>query len=93
MRFVVSCSLALALLLGRAAPSDAADTQQVVDSTYDVVLLRPLGAVGLVVGSALFVPGALIASPMGWTGGIEEVYEPLVRSQYDDLVTRPLGDF
>ena len=95
MRLGLVTAIATLLLLGPAPASRALDfdRQQVVDSTFDVVLLRPLAATGLLVGSGLFVPGALLASPMGWKDGMDQVYEQLIEHQYDGLVTRPLGDF
>ena len=95
MRLSIVTAIATLLLLGNAPATHALDLdrQQIVDSSFDAVLLRPLAATSLLVGGALFVPGALLAAPMGWKDGIDQVYEQLVDHQYDALVTRPLGDF
>jgi len=60
--------------------------------TLDVLLLRPLGAAGLVVGSCLFLPAALLTSPGGATP-LGEAYERFVRIPYAYVFSRGLGEF
>ncbi len=62
---------------------------------FDVVVLRPLAAVTVVVGTALFVPAALIAL-VGGKGSKERVSEAtelFVTEPFEEAFRRPLGDF
>ena len=56
----------------------------------DILLVRPLGIVGTVVGSALFV----LSLPFSAAGGnIEEVYQTMVVEPAKHTFKRPLGQF
>ncbi|MGI9590387.1 MAG: hypothetical protein ACR2P8_03385 [Myxococcota bacterium] len=72
------------------------DARQVAAETsakaFDVVILRPLGFVGTLIGSALFVPVAVITSP-GGRDPIEEALELFVLTPGKFVFTRPLGSF
>jgi len=57
----------------------------------DAVVLRPLSFLGLIIGSAAFVPAAIITAPNG-RDGITEAYELLIKLPYDETFVRPLGE-
>jgi hypothetical protein len=91
MRGAIPCLIA-ALLLASPAPARAADAATIGDNAFDVVVLRPLGAIGLLVGSILFVPTVLLTAPSG-RDGIDEATEIFITPQWDAVATRPLGEF
>ncbi len=61
-------------------------------NTFDVVVLRPLGFVGAIVGAVLFVPVAVLTAP-GGRDTIEEALEMFVLVPGKFVFTRPLGSF
>lgn len=61
-------------------------------NTFDVLVLRPLGFVGVVIGAALFVPVAVITAP-GGRDTLEEALEMFVLVPGKFVFTRPLGSF
>ena len=61
-------------------------------ASFDVVILRPLGLIGLAVGTGAFVPAALVAAPMGWDG-IKPALNVFVVEPAKHVFQRPLGDF
>jgi hypothetical protein len=61
-------------------------------ASFDVVILRPLGLIGLAVGTGAFVPAALVAAPMGWDG-IKPALDLFVVDPARHVFQRPLGDF
>ena len=63
-----------------------------LDPTFDIVILRPVGAVSLVAGSALMVPEALLAAPGGGRESVNDAYTMLVKGPWEDVVDRKLGD-
>jgi len=64
----------------------------IVSQTFDVVILRPLGFVVLAVGSALFVPAAIVTAP-GGKDNLEGALDFFVITPYKDVFERPLGEF
>jgi hypothetical protein len=62
------------------------------DMVFDALVLRPTGLVVAMVGMALFVPAALLASP-GGSRPISEARDYFVRTPTDFLTARPLGEF
>ena len=66
------------------------DTDPHMRMVGDILLVRPLGIVGTVVGSALFV----LSLPFSAAGGnIEEVYQTMVVEPAKHTFKRPLGQF
>lgn len=63
-----------------------------LDPTFDVVILRPVGAVSLVAGSALMVPATLLALPGGGRESVNDAYTMLVKNPWEDVADRKLGD-
>ncbi|HIF92349.1 MAG: hypothetical protein ABGX04_17890 [Myxococcales bacterium] len=63
---------------------------------FDVVVLRPLGAIRLAVGAVALIPVGLIYSlkiPLdGGTGALQEVAELLVVEPANFFFRRPLGE-
>jgi len=62
------------------------------DQLFDLIILRPLGLAGTLVGGALFVPAALMASPSG-AEGIRGAWEVFVAPLYESTFQNPLGEF
>jgi len=93
---VLSC-LILAVTLASAQPAlaqgfEGSKTEDVMAKGLDALLVRPLGAVRVVVGAAFLIPASLLASP----GGMESVraaYEVLVDEPVEFAFRRELGDF
>jgi len=75
------------------APSDEIETEvdlyQIGASALDVTLLRPLGALSLVAGSAFFLASLPFVAP---SQRIETTWDIFVYSAYDYTVMRPLGE-
>ena len=65
---------------------------RVFDSAFDVVILRPLDAFMLVTGGILFVPAVLFSAP-GGSEGVDNSYDIFVKTPWQDLVDRPLGEW
>jgi hypothetical protein len=57
--------------------------------TFDVLLLRPIGAVSTVVGLGFFVGSAPFAAP-SWT--FEDTWDAFVVGPMDTTFSRPLGE-
>ena len=68
------------------------DAASVGRKTYDVLVLRPLQVTGLIFGTALFIPAAIITSP-GGRDPIEEAWDYFVVVSYEDAFERSLGRF
>jgi len=62
------------------------------DMIFDALVLRPTGLVVAMVGMALFVPAALLASP-GGSRPVSEARDYFVRTPTDFLTARPMGEF
>lgn len=93
MRAVIPILSATLLLLAAPGPAKAAiDTQSIVDKTFDVVVLRPLGAFATVAGGVMSIPAALLAAPSG-RRGFEETWNVFVEPPYESTFERPLGEF
>ncbi|MEK6710585.1 MAG: hypothetical protein AABZ64_08395 [Nitrospinota bacterium] len=57
----------------------------------DLLLVRPLGLVGVVGGLVLYLPAALLQGIGGHS--VEPVAEALVRKPIEFIFKRPLGEF
>lgn len=66
--------------------------QQVSAASFDLLVLRTTGFVRTCVGTAFFVPAAVIAAP-GGLDPIREGFERFVEGPGSYTFTRPLGDF
>lgn len=93
LRALLRTFLIIALLLVTWAPSAFAEEEggpSTADRTFDAMVLRPLGAMGVVLGAALLVPAALVAAP-GGTESLDNAYDVFVRMPLDNLINAPLG--
>ena len=75
---------------GPAASDEAVDGPSMMDRGFDAVVLRPLGAATLLLGSAVALPAIALAAP-GGEEGIDNAYDVFVRTPWDNLVNAPLG--
>ncbi len=82
----------LALAVALLAPGAARAEADPAEIAFDIVVLRPLGFAASLVGAALFVPTALVASP-GGLDSIEQVWEQFVITPAEHVYTRPLGEW
>ncbi|MEE3328906.1 MAG: hypothetical protein VX252_16320 [Myxococcota bacterium] len=77
------------------AEASGSGTQDGIDKAFnigfDVLVLRPLGAVALVGGAALFVPAVIFTAP-GGSEGVKDSLDIFVQTPWRDLAERPLGD-
>jgi hypothetical protein len=83
------------LSIGSAAPARALTGEEIGAIPVDLILLRPLGAIRLIVGSVYYLPAALVTSPSaaydGDTAEIDALTETFVNEPFDYLFLRPLG--
>jgi hypothetical protein len=96
----------IAVLLLLPLPVRAADLEQraateaaaadsgpsVASKIFDCAVLRPFGLAGVIIGGALFVPTAALASSSG-SKNIQAAWEHFVVAQVENTFKRPLGDF
>ncbi len=78
--------------LGSAFAAEETSFDEVTETAmiFDATIVRPLGAVSIVVGTAFFV----VSSPFAAMGGnIGQSYEKLVKNPVTFTFTRPLGEF
>lgn len=61
------------------------------DKGFDAVVIRPLGAAALVTGAVFLVPAVLLSAP-GGQEGIDDAYDVLVKTPWQEVADRPLGD-
>lgn len=66
------------------------DYSRQFDIGFDAVVLRPMGFLQLVLGSAMLIPAYPLSYP---GGGQQEVLDVLLWSPYDYTIRRPLGEF
>jgi hypothetical protein len=62
------------------------------DVGVDLILVRPLAAVTLAAGAALFVPAAIMTAPNG-RDSIRDAYQRFVGEPGEYFLARPLGEF
>jgi len=80
----------LAPIFEEPAPIPWDKVEQAGAITLDAALLRPAGALALVVGCVFFVASAPLVAPFE---GIQGSLDTFVRPQYDYTFLRELGDF
>jgi len=61
-------------------------------ASFDVLILRPFGLAALAVGTAAFIPAALLTVPNG-KDGLRAASELFVLGPAENVFQRPLGDF
>jgi hypothetical protein len=93
----IAATLAVGLLLpcsgyAEATESTSSDWQHYSLVTFDVVVVRPLGAVATVVGAVFVVPVALVTWPTG-RATIDGAVERFVMVPARSVFERPLGEF
>ena len=59
---------------------------------FDAVVLRPIGLSAVIIGSALFVPAAIVTAP-GGRDSIQEAWEVFILRPANFVFDRPLGEF
>jgi hypothetical protein len=62
------------------------------DKVFDAIIMRPTGFVTTILGGALFVPGALMASVSG-VENIQECWKVFVAPSVEFTFKRPLGGY
>ncbi|MDG2334992.1 MAG: hypothetical protein P8Q97_12260 [Myxococcota bacterium] len=70
--------------------SDTSSAGEVVDKTFDALVLRPLDGAALVCGGVLMIPAALFGS-VGGKESVADAWDLLVLTTWESLVDRPLG--
>jgi hypothetical protein len=78
--------------VGTETAAAASDGPSIGSKIFDCAVLRPFGFVTTLVGGALFVPAAVLASPSG-PDNIQTAWEYFVAAPAENTFTRPLGDF
>lgn len=99
------CGVLVAAWLGLVAHADAAQaagfsqTAHVAsrfgEASFDVIVLRPMSAMALAVGSVFFVASVPFVAPFGGGRfeGVRSAWSAFVYAPYEYTVLRPLGDF
>jgi hypothetical protein len=77
------------LLLFNTTPAFA-DFDEAFLAAGDVVIARPFGLAGLVIGSAFFVISLPFAAA---SGSVKQTADTLVSAPFNFTFTRPVGDF
>jgi hypothetical protein len=85
---MIACLLALAVLSTSVHAQTAAPSGS--DMVVDLVVTRPLGLLGIVVGSAAFVIALPFTIP---SGSVDRSAEELVKKPVRYTFKRPLGEF
>jgi hypothetical protein len=67
-----------------------ADFDEAFLTVGDVILARPFGLAGLVIGSAAFIVSLPFAAA---SGSVKQTADTLVTGPFNFTFTRPLGDF
>lgn len=93
-RVLVTCLVVLSFSGAAMAEDEGGDARRSASEwgsiVFDVSVLRPLGAIQTVVGTALFA----VAGPLSLPGkGVGEAWDVFVRVPYEDTFERPLGRF
>jgi len=91
----IGAALGAALLVSLCAPAAAQESETVLgdrgsDMAADLLIVRPLGIVGTVIGAGLFVVSLPFTLPTGSTG---EAAREMVGEPFEYTFNRPLGDF
>jgi hypothetical protein len=86
LAFFLSSDSALAAGLDRTAKF----APRFGEATFDVLVLRPMSAVALVVGSVFFVASVPLVLPFE---GVQPSWSTFVYAPYEYTVLRSLGDF
>ena len=81
--------LIVCLLLFNTTPA-VADFDEAFITVGDIVIARPFGLAGLVIGSAAFIVSLPFAAA---SGSVEQTADTLVSGPFRFTFTRPLGDF
>jgi hypothetical protein len=77
----------------RPTPAQAAGVaEQIANTSFDVVILRPLGICATAVGAALFLPAVVVTLPNG-KAGIDQAWERFVLAPVESTFTRKLGEW
>ena len=93
LRALLRASLIIALLLASGTPQAFAQEEggpSQTDRAFDAMVLRPLGAMGVVLGAVILVPAALVSAPGGMES-LDNAYDVFLRMPLDNLVNAPLG--
>lgn len=73
------------------ASSGQSSVDNAFDIGFDILVLRPLGVVGLAAGAVLFVPAIIFSAP-GGSEGVKDSLDIFIETPWRDLVERPIGD-
>lgn len=77
-------------LAGAVRPAEAVSATEIAAATYDVMLLRPVNAIALVLGSVFFVASVPFVAPFV---GVRNAWDVFVYAPYEYTFERDIGDF
>lgn len=66
--------------------------EDIVATSLDAMIVRPLASARLLVGSVLFVPSLLFSLPMG-REGFDGAYDTMIAEPYEYAFEREMGEF
>ena len=75
-----------------AAAWEGSAGEDVLATSIDVLIVRPLASIRVLLGGLLMVPASLLASP-GGKPAIEDAYQVLVEEPMEYAFEREIGDF
>jgi hypothetical protein len=88
----MACACLVAPVPAQAIDDGRSGAERAFAIGLDVLIVRPLGAIAVVVGAAFFLPVALVTSPNG-KDAIGHAWETFVVVPSDSTFNRPLGEF
>jgi hypothetical protein len=95
MRAAIVTLMAGCLLVSIMLPASAearVSTEEVVEVGFDLVILRPAGALSVLVGAAFFVPSMVMTLPNG-KAGVDQAREIFIDGPWESTFRRSLGDW
>jgi len=90
MKKMISATFIVVILIVTSVPALAKDGAGAPDMIVDVLIVRPVGLVSIVIGTAAFI----VALPFAITSGtVKPVAQTLVACPFTLTFKRPLGDY
>ena len=90
MKKMVMAALIVVTLISTSVPSLGQDGAGAPAMIADVIIGRPAGFVGMIIGTAVFIVALPFAAI---SGSVEPVARTLVAEPFKFTFTRPVGDF
>ena len=70
---------------------EGSKAEDITAKSVDAVIVRPLATIRVMIGGCMFLPAALLSSPMG-REGFDGAYDLLIAEPVEYAFKRPLGE-